>query len=203
MSQQATDVDATEETADDGKRSLILDAAVEEFSARGFSGTSMANIADAAGMSRPALYQHFKNKSDIFVSAFTAMIDAAVDRALAELAIDQSTGERLDGMLQRFDGDLWERMAASPHSEELLATAAELAVDRFPQIGARLWLGLADHLERIEAAANSGDPATQRNEWIDMLKLAPKGFKSDQPSVETYRRRLRTLAHSVAADIDH
>jgi hypothetical protein len=30
----------------------------------------------------------------------------------------------------------------------------------------------------------------------------PKGFKVDSPSVADYRRRLTTLARSVAADID-
>jgi hypothetical protein len=35
-----------------------------------------------------------------------------------------------------------------------------------------------------------------------VLDLSPKGFKFDQPSVDVYRRRLSTLARTVAADID-
>lgn len=198
----AVETAADDARADGDKRSLILDAAIEEFSARGFSSTSMANIADAAGMSRPALYQHFKNKSDIFVSGFTALLDNAVDRSLAALDADAPTSKRLDDLLQRFDGDLWERMAASPHSEELFATAGELSPALYGTTGERLWQGLDAHLIAVGAGDAADEPAAQRAEWIELLRLAPKGFKTDRPSIETYRRRLRSLAVSVAADID-
>lgn len=47
-------------------RQQILDAAVREFSEHGVSGTSLADIADAAGVTRGAIYWHFKNKVDLF-----------------------------------------------------------------------------------------------------------------------------------------
>ncbi|MGS0743993.1 TetR family transcriptional regulator [Glaciimonas sp. GG7] len=47
-------------------RSRILDAAVDVFHARGVSQTSLADVAHAAGVSRGAIYWHFKNKSDLF-----------------------------------------------------------------------------------------------------------------------------------------
>lgn len=49
-------------------REPILAAAVELFRAHGFAGTSMQDIATAAGLSRPALYYHFKNKEEILRS---------------------------------------------------------------------------------------------------------------------------------------
>ena len=51
---------------DDGKRGAILKAAFEVFITYGFRKTSMDDIARAAGMSRPGLYQLFANKTDIF-----------------------------------------------------------------------------------------------------------------------------------------
>lgn len=47
-------------------RQQILDAAVREFSAHGVSGTSLTDIAAAAGVTRGAIYWHFKNKVDLF-----------------------------------------------------------------------------------------------------------------------------------------
>ncbi|MFL4557783.1 multidrug efflux transporter transcriptional repressor AcrR [Yersinia kristensenii] len=47
-------------------RQHILDAAVREFSAHGVSGTSLTDIAVAAGVTRGAIYWHFKNKVDLF-----------------------------------------------------------------------------------------------------------------------------------------
>lgn len=52
-------------------RSLILDTAEQVFAEQGVSCTSLADIAAAAGVTRGAIYWHFKNKADVF----TAMID--------------------------------------------------------------------------------------------------------------------------------
>jgi TetR/AcrR family acrAB operon transcriptional repressor len=47
-------------------RQQILDAAVQEFSARGVASTSLTDIANAAGVTRGAIYWHFKNKVELF-----------------------------------------------------------------------------------------------------------------------------------------
>jgi TetR/AcrR family transcriptional regulator, acrAB operon repressor len=46
-------------------REAILEAAVQVFSVRGVSGSTLANIAKAAGVTRGAIYWHFKNKEDL------------------------------------------------------------------------------------------------------------------------------------------
>ncbi len=50
-------------------RQEILDAAIKTFSERGVSATSLADIANAAGVTRGAIYWHFKNKVDLFYQA--------------------------------------------------------------------------------------------------------------------------------------
>lgn len=52
-------------------RDRLLDAAELVFSEKGVSRTSLSDIAEAAGVSRGAIYWHFKNKSDLF----NAMMD--------------------------------------------------------------------------------------------------------------------------------
>lgn len=47
-------------------RNTILDTAERVFSERGVSHTSLADIAAAAGVTRGAIYWHFKNKADLF-----------------------------------------------------------------------------------------------------------------------------------------
>jgi len=190
----------TEPTGNDPRRRAIHDAAIAEFSERGYAGTSMANIADRVGVSRPALYQYFSNKGDIFVSAFVALFDDQADLALAELDADGAVAEQLDGFLQRWDGDLWERMAASPHSEELMLAKPARTTEALAHVIARVRSGTADFLTRV-APGRSKAMIDRRAGWADVLALAPKGFKTDTPSVDDYRRRLSTLAHSVAADI--
>ncbi|AIR06465.1 transcriptional regulator [Cedecea neteri] len=47
-------------------RQHILDVAILLFSQQGVSATSLADIAQAAGVTRGAIYWHFKNKSELF-----------------------------------------------------------------------------------------------------------------------------------------
>ena len=171
------------------QRRTIHAAAIAQFSERGFAATSMADIANAAGMSRPALYQYFRNKRDIFASAFVTIFEDHVDRALQALHSDGTTEQRLEGLLQRFEGDLWELMAASEHSEEIQRVIARL------RSGVATFLAEA-HPGRSQAAKD------RRAVWAEILEFSPKGFKIDTPSVSAFRRRLTALARGVASDID-
>lgn len=56
---------ATKEEAQE-TRNRILDAAEDVFYQQGVAGTSLADIAQAAGVTRGAIYWHFKNKIDVF-----------------------------------------------------------------------------------------------------------------------------------------
>lgn len=51
-----------------GAKELIIAAAAALFQERGFAATSMQEIADAVGLTRPALYYHFRNKEEILES---------------------------------------------------------------------------------------------------------------------------------------
>src|SRR5574337_1789480 len=62
-------------------RSALLDAAERVFLQQGVSRTSLADIAHAAGVTRGALYWHFKDKA----SLFNAMLDRVALPLTAEL----------------------------------------------------------------------------------------------------------------------
>lgn len=47
-------------------RDRILDAAEDVFNESGYSNTTLNEIAEAAGVTRGAIYWHFKNKEDLF-----------------------------------------------------------------------------------------------------------------------------------------
>jgi AcrR family transcriptional regulator len=183
------------------QRRVIHTAAIAQFSEHGFAATSMADIANAAGMSRPALYQYFRNKRDIFASAFVALFDDHVDRALQALHGEGTTAQRLDGFLQRFEGDLWELMAASEHSEEIMSAKTADTTEEIQRVIARLRRGVAAFLAEVYPGRSQA-AKDRRAEWADILEFSPKGFKYDTPSVADYRRRLAALARGVAADMD-
>ena len=62
-------------------RGEILDAALACFAARGYHETSVDDIAERAGLSKGAIYWHFKGKRELFL----ALVDRFSERALAEL----------------------------------------------------------------------------------------------------------------------
>ena len=191
-----------EQLADDPKRALIASAAIDVFSARGFSRTSMAHIAEQASMSRPALYQYFQNKGDIFACAFAALVEQAADRALTALEEPGTIAEQLDGFLQNFDGAFWERTAASPYGEELLSATSEYAPKAVGIEMKRIRRGLDQYLRKTGDRLRSTASRAQRKGWIDILEFAPRGFKLDRPSITVYRLRLTALAESVASSIE-
>ena len=47
-------------------KSLLIEAAIDCFASRGVSATSLSEIAEHAGMTRGAIYWHFKNKTELF-----------------------------------------------------------------------------------------------------------------------------------------
>jgi AcrR family transcriptional regulator len=49
------------------RRAQLLDVALQVFGDKGFHDTSMNDIADAAGVTKPVLYQHFGSKRALFL----------------------------------------------------------------------------------------------------------------------------------------
>ncbi len=71
-------------------RNSILDTAEHVFSQRGVSHTSLADIAAAAGVTRGAIYWHFRNKADLF--------DAMMNRVA--LPMEEMTARTSDTSLE-------------------------------------------------------------------------------------------------------
>lgn len=57
------------------KRELILEAALEVFSANGFRGATIDQIAETAGMSKPNLLYYFRRKEDIHETLIQRLLD--------------------------------------------------------------------------------------------------------------------------------
>lgn len=49
------------------RRRQLFDVSLEVFAQRGFHETSMSEIAEAAGVTKPVLYQHFRSKRELYL----------------------------------------------------------------------------------------------------------------------------------------
>jgi AcrR family transcriptional regulator len=68
---------------EDSKKTKILDAAIEQFRAKGYSAASMQDIAEACGMAKASIYKCFASKEELFTAAFVACHQTLLDRAAA------------------------------------------------------------------------------------------------------------------------
>jgi AcrR family transcriptional regulator len=94
----------------------IVDAAVRVFSTKGFSGTTMADVADACGMSLSALYYHFANKEELFIEAVYSVAD--------ELAALTAVGRPAPGTLTDVVRSVYDWHVAHPDRARLFFIVA-------------------------------------------------------------------------------
>ena len=94
-------------------RERLLIAAVQMFASKGYAGTSVREIVEAAGVTKPVLYYHFGNKEGVF----QAMMEEAV---VAQRAV-------LDEV-RRSGGTASERILLLNEREYVLALENSLAV---------------------------------------------------------------------------
>lgn len=98
------------------RRDQLLNHAKIVFADAGFQGASMNDVAQAAGVTKPVLYQHFENKRDLFqVVIESIMIDVRV-RTMNAAAQEETPFHQVDRSLRAFVTF----MAEEPHSFDIL-----------------------------------------------------------------------------------
>ena len=106
------------------RRPLVLDSAFELFRERGYEGTSMAAIADAAGVTKPVVYDCYPSKEELF----SALLAREEERVLADIA------EAIASALEEEGGDLEQTLVRA-------LTAFLSGVERSPDAYRIVFLG--------------------------------------------------------------
>jgi AcrR family transcriptional regulator len=77
--QKAIEAGASDRGRSNTRRDLVESQIMQEatrlFAERGFSGTSLKDIADATGLTRPALYHYVKNKDELLARLVTELAE--------------------------------------------------------------------------------------------------------------------------------
>src|SRR3979490_1427000 len=134
-------------------RDRILEAAMHVFRRHGFRRSSIEQAAEAAGLTRQALYHHLKSKEasspavieQLHENALAAEIAAAnaeekAGGSLADILVAEVTG-RLRQIIASFDG--------SPHIEELFSEHLVQARDLYQKYAAFYGKQLVVTIERV------------------------------------------------------
>ncbi|MBU3029816.1 TetR family transcriptional regulator C-terminal domain-containing protein [Paracoccus marinaquae] len=120
-------------------RERILEGALTAFSANGFRGATIDQIAEAAGLSKPNVLYYFGSKDEIHKTLLTALLDMWL---APMLAIDPR-GDPLDEVLDYVSAKLrlsrdfpresrlfaYEILQGAPHLNEILGGRLRMLVD--------------------------------------------------------------------------
>ncbi len=187
-------------TPHDPRRRAILKAAFDAFCNYGFRRTAMEDIAQGAGMSRAALYLHYRNKEDIFRSLAQFYYDDAEAQVRAVLARGLPLDQTLEQAFAAQAGEIFETLLSSPHGDELLDTKYASSADIARQGEARLIALYADWLQQEAAAgrvtleAAAGDASA----LAATMMAALQGLKTPMPTAVDYRAASLRLARLFA-----
>ena len=81
---------------DEETRTVILDAARQEFASSGYAGTSMESVARRAGVSTKTLYRLLPNKAALF----EAIVTDGIDRFVSRIRLRACDGSDVEGALR-------------------------------------------------------------------------------------------------------
>lgn len=191
----------TQAERSEGTRTALVAAARELFAERGYGGTSTEEIVARAGLTRGALYHHFKGKGDLFF----AVVDE-LEREIGERVViaGQGPGDTWLGLLAGFEAYLeactepevarialdapavlgWEtqRRLHEDYGVSILSFGIEAAmadglIERAPVSPLAHMLLAATH-EGALMIAGSADPQATKDEVARTIKQLLEGLRS-------------------------
>lgn len=179
----------------DEKKQHIMTAAAEVFTRYGFKKASMQDIADAAMMSRAALYLHFKNKDDLFRSLMTWHHGEALKAAEAAFSSSHSFIARMETALTDFTMTIMAPVKASTHGLELFEANMILAGDINAATSLRLH-GLIENAVKSAISRHEISLAAiglSAEALADLLYVCLDGIKKAPNGLEKLDQRLAAL----------
>ncbi|MGL4322366.1 MAG: TetR/AcrR family transcriptional regulator [Paracoccaceae bacterium] len=177
------------------RKDMILDAAFGVFAQYGYRRTVMEDIATAAGLSRTALYQHWRNKDDLFRALAQRYFDTGVQAMASALAQPgQSVEHALLAAFAAKDGKFMQAVLATPHGGELLEAGYAVTADIAEAGDTRFAEVLANWLDQLPVPAGAGAGA----DVAGSIMAALKGLKSSARSLAAYHAGQAALARLFA-----
>jgi len=192
------------------RRTQLLDVAIEIFADKGFHATSMDDIAEAAGVTKPVLYQHFPSKRALYRELIDAVDHQLTERLVTATSHAATGRERVqDGFAAYFRFVTEHRAAfrvlfgASVRNDAEFAVVAEASIDRIADLIATLididappehrrtlahaMVGMAEATSRRVANDEGEDDPERLAGWLaEMAWFGLRGVRAEEPAVEAH-----------------
>jgi AcrR family transcriptional regulator len=183
------------------RRRQLLDVAVGVFAQRGFHATSMSDVAEAAGVTKPVLYQHFTSKRALYLDLLNDVglgLRQAIEKATADAPTPRTQVERGLVAFFRFvaeDDECFTLLfgGGTRRDEEFAAAAAKIEHSIATAIATMLEVpGLAEHERELLAFGIVGLAEGTARRWITLGRQA--GTEGRQPSTDELAALVSHLA---------
>jgi AcrR family transcriptional regulator len=177
----------------------ILDAALSVFRRHGFRRSSIEQAAEAAGLTRQALYHHFSSKEALFRAVLERLYanGLAAEIAAAKAAEEDGLG-LADIVIAQIEARLKTLLASfesSPHIEELFSEHLTQAKDLYQSYAARYAEEIVSTIARISRKQKLTLPkGITARELARMIEMAVHGTKSAYPAMQPVDAFLKQLA---------
>lgn len=129
------------------RRAQLLEAASEVFAANGYHAAGMDDIADAARISKPVLYQHFGSKLELYLALLDDACERLVELVRQALASTEDNAQRVVATMTAFY-----QLVSSQRADFRLIFESHLTGE--PAVEARIWQVtnvLADQIAHVIA----------------------------------------------------
>jgi AcrR family transcriptional regulator len=190
-------------------RERILDAAMEIFARYGYRRASMDQVADAAGLTRQAVYHHFPSKEALFRAAVEALHDGALEAAVAAGVAAEEAGQSLaDVLAVQVDAKtryVIECMEETVHMEELLSQrqlqAGDLNQRVLEQLIALQVATIERMLKQLGLALRDGLSALDLAKSIQFAIRGDNELKLDVAMLDEVTRVVRLIVFGALAPV--
>ena len=154
------------------RRQAIVEAALQEFVARGFTATRLDDIAKRAGVAKGTIYLHFKDKESMFEELIRTAIVPLVGRIISPPPIGASIRDTVEHVALTFIQEI----VTTPRADIVRLIIAEGA--RFPDIADFYYRevisrGLAGMRALIELAVARGEIREAQLARFPQIMIAP------------------------------
>lgn len=144
------------------RRDAILRCATELFDQRGYSNTSLDDIAQAVGVTREALYYYYRNRSEILLAIIKPQSAALIDGLDGIMATPLPSREKLhraiDNHLRRFDRHCLEMTIGLRDGLMDVSEPVQKSMKRIWKKYEGLWVRLVADGQAREEFERIGDP---------------------------------------------
>jgi AcrR family transcriptional regulator len=192
---------------DSGRREEILRAARAIFAHYGFRRASLEQVAQEAGISRTALYHHFRNKEDMFRACCERIYDEATEKAEQAATGEGPVEAKMLAVLEAQAGWIFRLLASSRHGLEIVDESNRLCGDITQAWSKKAVKLLARVLERAEREGELDTSASGNTpeSAAGFLLLCAHGLQGPSPasvpSAARYGRRLDGLVRLAVSGL--